>query len=133
MATLSIAKATWIDVNSLVTLNGLPDRLPDEQSIMICSLYNLLACPIGGRARTFQPTYGTVLYELLQEPLDDASATSIRIGLIQAIGKWEPRIQLDYTQTWVVPDYNLPGYHIKLTFSLLLTGNTYSQEFEVNR
>lgn len=130
---VSLVNATWIDVNTGVTVNGLPDRLPDEQAIVLSSLYNLLGCPIGGRSRTFQPTYGTILYHMLQEPLDDQSAEALRMGLIQAIGKWEPRIKLDYSQTGVWPDYDLPGFRIRLAFTLILTGDMYSQEYAVKK
>ena len=133
MAQLALVNATWIDVNSNVTRNGLPDRLPDEQSIILSSLYNLLGCSIGGRSRTFQPTYGTILYRMLQEPTDQQSADALRLGLIQAIARWEPRIKLDYANTYVNPDYDLPGFRIKLTFTLILTGNKYEQEYTVQK
>lgn len=133
MSQVSLVNSTWIDVNSNLTRNGLPDRLPDEQAIILSSLYNLLGCPIGGRSRTFQPTYGTILYRMLQEPTDQQTADALRLGLIQAIAKWEPRIKLDYSQTFVEPDYTLPGFRIKLTFTLILTGDKYEQEYAVRK
>ncbi len=133
MAQVNLLSATWIDVNTNVTRNRLPDRLPDEQAIILSSLYNLLGCGIGERSRTFQPTYGTVLYRMIHEPIDQQSADALRVGLIQAINKWEPRIALDYSQTGVTPDFDLPGFRIRLTFSLILTGNVYSQEFTIRK
>lgn len=132
-AQLRIDGATWVDVNTNVGRNGLPDRLPDSLAIRYSSLFNILSCPIGGRGRTFQPRYGSILYELLQEPLDAQTAVEIRIGLLQAIQKWEPRITMDFSRSSVVPDYNLPGYKIKIVFTDNLSGQAGIADFVVAR
>ncbi len=113
--------ATWIDTNTRFTQNNLPDRLPDELSISYSSLVNLFTCQIGERGKTFQPEYGSELYALLQEPIDDITSSRIRIGLIQAIGRWEPRIQLDYGQTSVVANTMIPGYEIRIVGTDLIS------------
>lgn len=125
----SLDGAIWIDVNTLLGMNGLPDRLPDEQSITFCSLVNLLNCPIGARSRTFQPEYGSLLYQLLQEPIDNGTATLIQVGFIQAIERWEPRIAIDYSQTQVQPDFQIPGYRIRLAYTVQLTQQRGVQDF----
>lgn len=131
---MDLSSAVWIDVNTKVGLNNYPDRLPDELGIQLSSLYNLLRCPIGARGRTFQPTYGTILYHLLQEPLNNRSAGKIQIGLIQAIERWEPRIAMDRSQTTVIPVYDLPGYKLRLVFSLRLDPDTlYAVEYDLAR
>ncbi len=128
---LSLSGATWVDINTLFTVNALPDRVPDEQAIIYSSLFNLLNCPIGGRSRTFQPTYGSILYRILQEPVDDITTRSIQIGFIQAIAKWEPRITLDFSNTYVNPDYNLPGYRVRLAFVINLSQQRVVQDFSL--
>jgi phage baseplate assembly protein W len=117
----STVGATWIDTNTRFTLNNLPDRLPDEMSITYSSLVNLFTCQIGERGKTFQPEYGCELYALLQEPIDAITATRIRIGLIQAIGRWEPRIALDYGQTSVTENIMIPGYEIRIVGTCTIT------------
>ena len=129
----NLSEATWIDVNSGMALNNYPDRLPDEIGIQISSFFNLLKCPIGARGRTFQPQYGTILYHLLQEPVHPSTADKIQLGFIQAIERWEPRIVLDYSQTSVTPDNDLPGYRIRLVFSLRLSDETYAAVFAVSQ
>lgn len=126
---LQLEGALWIDVNTLLGLNGLPDRLPDEQSITYSSLFNLLNCPIGARSRTFQPTYGSLLYQLLQEPIDANTATLIQVGFIQAIERWEPRISLDYNGTAVQPDFQIPGYRIRLSYTVNISQERGTQDF----
>lgn len=130
---LSLGGATWIDVNTNVTLNVLPDRLPDTQAIRLSSLINLFNCPIGGRSRLFEPTYGTVIYELLQEPIDEVTAQSIQIGILQAIQKWEPRIILDFRNTHVIPDYSLPGYRVRLSGVLTVTSEPIDASFALQQ
>lgn len=116
---LSLDGATWIDVNSRFTLDANPDRLPDVLAIAN-SLYNLLNCPIGARSRIFQPEYGTMLYQFLQEPLDNSTAKKIRIAFLQAIARWEPRITVDFSNSYVLPDMSLPGYNVRIAYSLNL-------------
>ncbi len=110
----SLQGATWIDVNTGFTVNNLPDRIPDELSITYSSLVNLFSCRIGERGKIFQPEYGSELYGLLQEPVDQITSDNIWIVLIQAIQRWEPRITLNYGQTSVTPNTQIPGYEIRL-------------------
>lgn len=130
---LSLDNATWIDVNPQFGLNGLPDRLPDGQAIQLCSLFNLFNCPPGGRSRIFQPEYGSLLYQFLQEPLDQTTANNIQISLVQAIARWEPRINLDLSNSYVRPDTTLPGYVVRLAFTLGLTSSRQSITFTVTQ
>jgi phage baseplate assembly protein W len=127
---LSLNGATWIDANSLFTVNGQPDRLPDEMAVQN-SLYNLFNCPIGARARIFQPDYGSMWYQFLQEPLDQSTANKMQVAMIQAIARWEPRITVDFSNSYVTPDYTLPGYNVRIAFSLNLNAKPSAISFNV--
>jgi phage baseplate assembly protein W len=118
---LSLQGASWVDVNTQVTLNNLPDRVPDDISITFSSLFNLFNCDIGERGKIFQPEYGSEWRRFLQEPIDEITAAKMRIAMIQAIARWEPRIQLDTGKSAVVPDYNLPGYQVRIVGLTTLT------------
>lgn len=126
---LSLQHATWIDVNTLVAVDNLPDRLPDQLSITNSSLRNLFSCPIGARGKIFQPEYGSEWYQYLQEPLDAQTANKMQISMIQAIARWEPRIILDYSNTFIQPDYNLPGYNVKISGIDSITKEPINVEF----
>lgn len=128
---LNLDGAVWIDVNTLITVNGLPDRLPDELAIEGCSLLNLFNCPIGARGPLFEPTFGSMLYHFLQEPPGQQTAESIQVNLIQAIRTWEPRIDLNYGGTRVLFIPTLPGYRITLNYTLRLTNDPKTVEFSV--
>lgn len=117
---VSLQGAVWIDVNTLFTMNNLPDRLPDAQAVQYCGLYNLLNCPIGSRGRIFQPEYGSMWQEFIHEPIDQATADKMQVAMLQALQRWEPRITVDFTDSGIVPDLSLPGYNVRIAYSLNL-------------
>lgn len=123
--------ATWLDVNSSYDQNGKPLLLPDVQAINN-SIYNLLTCPVGARGRIFQPTYGTLLYHLLQEPIDQITASKIRASLVQSLEFWEPRIALDHANTQVLTAMNLPGYAVRVAYYYRLTDQHVIATFKVS-
>ncbi len=129
----SLQKAIWIDVNTMLALNVLPDRLPDEQAIIYGSLTNLFNCPIGARSKIFQPEYGLMLWELIHEPIDETTARQINTGLIQSLARWEPRIQVDIANSTVVPNLDIPGYEVTISFTLNLTQQRYTQAFVLSQ
>lgn len=127
---ISLDGATWIDANSSFTQNGLPDLLPDMLAIQN-SLNNILNCPIGARGRIFQPTYGSLWYQFIQEPIDQVTANKMQMATIQAIQTWEPRIQVDNSGSYILPDYSLPGYNVRIAFTVTLNGQKQSIRFNL--
>lgn len=127
----NLTGAQWIDVNPLFTVNNLPDQLPDVQSIQYCSLFNLFNCPIGARSRTFQPEFGSIWYQFIHEPIDNITSEKMQIGMIQSIARWEPRIRLDYSNTYVQADLSIPGYRVRIAFTWSLTGLPQTMTFNV--
>ena len=111
-----MALPDYIDVNPDPTGNTYGDLLYGEAAVLIGSIYNLFKCPRGDRGRIFRPDYYSALYELLHEPIDGRTAAFIRMDLLDAVARWEPRIILLNEATSVVPDFNLPGYKITLSF-----------------
>lgn len=127
---LELNGATWVDVNSQFTLNGLPDRLPDSQAISN-SIFNILNCPIGARGRIFQPEYGSLWYQFLQEPIDNITAVSMNMAMIQALVRWEPRIQVNTSNSFIQPDLTLPGYNVRIAYTVLLTSSAQAMSFNL--
>lgn len=130
---MNLQTAKWIDVNTRVGLNTLPDRIPDSASVLYSSLFNLFNCPVGARARTFQPLYGSFWYKYLQEPVSEGTSISMRMSMLTSIAKWEPRIELDRANTWIVPDNELPGYRVRIMARMLEGMDTdwHSIDFDV--
>jgi phage baseplate assembly protein W len=130
---IQLKGATWIDVNTLFTQNTLPDRLPDDLAIQYGSMFNLFNCAIGQRSRIFQPTYGMLWIEFLQEPIDQITANKMQMGMLQALAKWEPRIKVDLSKSSIVPDFSLPGYQVGISFTMGLTSQRQSMSFAVTK
>lgn len=122
----------WLDVNTNIGLNGKSDLLPNMRAL-VNSLFNLFQCPIGARGPIFEPEYGSVLFNMLQEPLDFISARKIQIGLVQAVQRWEPRIELDMNRTQVAPDYNRNAFLVMLVFKILATQEVVQEKFILKR
>lgn len=128
---ISLDGATWIDVNSLFTLSAAPDRVPNALAVQN-SIYNICNCAIGARSRTFQPLYGSLWYQFLQEPLDQSTANKMNVAMIQALQRWEPRITLDHSNSYVSPDLTLPGYQVRIAFTINLNLQPSAVSFSVN-
>jgi phage baseplate assembly protein W len=112
------AEATYLDINTLFTINKQPELVPDISAINN-SISNILTTQIGSRC--FQPTYGSDLLKFLFEPIDELTAQSISFHIANSIGNWEPRIDLDYGRTTVTPNLELPGFDVNLVYRIKLT------------
>jgi phage baseplate assembly protein W len=121
----------WLDVNSRLGVDVRPDLLPNVQAVNN-SLYNLLRCPIGARGPIFEPEYGTILYRLLHEPLDVITANKIKIAFVQAIQKWEPRINIDLQRSTVIPDYNAAAFRVIVYYTLVAEAQQGTAEFLIS-
>lgn len=126
-----INNATWIDVNPDYPQSTAPERLSDLQSVSICSIPVLLSCAIGDRGGIFEPDYGSDLYWFLQEPIHESTCYKIRTSIINTIQKWEPRVEIDMSQTIVEPDMSLPGYRLTIRLIYKETGETETQQFNL--
>lgn len=130
---LRLNNTTWIDVNSRFSQPSQPERLSDAQAVLKASLFNLLNCPIGARGRIFQPEYGTKLLWYLQQPLDDATAEDIQMHLYNVFRRWEPRIEVGLGGIQVIPNFQLPGYLIRVTGTYLENNENVSADFALSQ
>jgi phage baseplate assembly protein W len=64
--------------------------------------------------RLFRPAFGSNLYNLLFEPMNNDTASSIRNTVILAIERWETRVVLKNSS--VTPDYSNLAYHVSLQY-----------------
>lgn len=125
---INISDALWIDVNTRVGLDSLPDRITDATAVWHSSLYNLLNCEPGERARIFQPEYGSTYRRFLQEPISEVTAAKMQIFMLESIRRWEPRVTVMPSSS-IQADTNLPGYRVRL--ALTVAGNPINVRFEV--
>lgn len=128
----SLNEAVYIDANSLYGVNDLPDRLPDIEAINNY-IYNLINCAPGQRARTFQPTFGSLWLQFVHEPISDITSQKMQIFMIKALEEWLPMIQIDRSNTGIQPVQELPGYAVQIAFQMPNVANTQYVNFNVEQ
>ena len=117
--------ATYSDLNRFFGQEGAPDLLFDKQAISQ-ALFNIFQTLVGEAGPIFEPEFGSILPQLLQQPLDEITAFEIRAATIQAAQRWEPRIEVDSSQTSVIVDQVSPGYQVYLVYRIRQTGEVTS-------
>ena len=131
-AQTDLNNAVWSDINPLFGENNLPARLPDSQSVLYCSLYALLNCPVGDRGGIFEPEYGSNLFWFLQEPCDMFTAEKIKMSLIMCIQRWGPRLQVDRSKTSVIPNTYTGTYAVHIEAKYLPTNSVESVDLTIS-
>lgn len=76
----------------------------DIEVLVKHSIYQILGTHIGERVMV--PEFGSRLPELLFEPIDDITVALARTYTIEAIERWEPRVELNEVAVNVNPDAN---------------------------
>ena len=66
--------------------------------------------------RPFQPELGCDVQDLLFEPLDFASAGTIKQEIRETINRYEPRISVD--EILCEPDFDNNGYNVELQYRI---------------
>lgn len=127
--TSKIQGATFLDLNNLIGQNLDPDLLADVYAIR-SSIYNILMTPLGTRYRL--PEFGSALLWLLMEPHDNTTAFQIKNAVLQSVGRWETRIDLDPAQTNVTP-IGIDGYSIDIIFYMPRFSQNASYTLNVGR
>lgn len=128
---VSLAGASFIDSNTQFTNNPFPDRLADLQSVLKSGLWNLFNCPIGARGRIFEPEYGSLWYHFIHEWTDETTSAQMRIAMVQAIQRWEPRVTVIMAETFIKRRLDLPGFEVQISLRDNITGLRQSFNFEV--
>lgn len=122
---LELNKAIFVDVNPGFNPATSPSHLlKDTYAVVYGSIANLIVSVRGSRSRIFLEDYDGGVMGMLQEPLDDTTASFMAMGLTSAIRRWEPRI--DDVSVKVTPKVSLPGYGIYVSGRLK---GVYDSEF----
>jgi len=77
----------------------------DLRVLVRSSIYQILGTWIG--ERVMLPEFGSRIKELLFDPIDEVSIALARVYTIEAIEKWEPRVQLIDVTTRILADENI--------------------------
>ncbi len=91
------------------------DPILKDVSAIYQAIYSLLGTKKG--TRVFRPTWGGSLAKYLHEPCDELTASSMLYDITEIL-KEEPRITLDLSQTYVVPDPANSSFYITLKLDI---------------
>lgn len=105
--------AIYNDFNQLTPTSK---TLAEDIDTVYQSIANILNTPI--TERFFNPEFGSRLEAVLFEPMDSITEAKIFRLVIEAIERWEPRVDLDYGKSKVVADYDNLQYDVNLVFTI---------------
>jgi phage baseplate assembly protein W len=123
-------KHIFLDANSDFRLNLLAVLVYDEDAIQN-KLYNFLRTRKGSRFR--QPDFGCALPEFIHEPCTEATASLIRLDLLQGLEKWMPEIKLQPGQSTVTVNDTYSGYEIVLHYYIPALDRVSSMSFDASK
>jgi hypothetical protein len=86
-----------------------------DKAAIIQSITGLLLTMKG--ERPFQPELGCDIKRILFEPLDYASAGTIKKEVKETLDRYEPRIRID--DIACEPDFDNNGYNVELSFTIV--------------
>jgi phage baseplate assembly protein W len=92
---------------------GVLSRQENEKLIKNDILQLLLTLP---GERVMMPGFGTQLRAVIFEQLDQVTLDILNVGILGAIGQYEPRIKVESLQ--IKPDFDRHGVTVRLAFSL---------------
>jgi phage baseplate assembly protein W len=78
---------------------------------------NILECPVG--SFMFNRNFGSRIKSILFEPMNDLTAYRLKISVIEAIEKWEPRVRVILPQSVVIPYYDIHLYIAYIVYQIL--------------
>jgi len=119
-------KVIYKDLNNKANPNN--PTLTNEYAVFQ-ALDNLLLTNIG--ERLFLPEFGCKLEELLFQPIDEITAFEIKHYIIEAVRRWEQRVELISTEVIPKPDDN--AYEIRLIFKIVGLEGEYKWERIIQR
>lgn len=120
-ATKTATSVIYSDVNLDIGSESSLELVYNEDAINK-SIVTILGTRKG--TRVFRRNFGSYVYDILFDPIDDISVNRIKREIIDAISEWEPRIVL--TKTEVLPDYENQQYFVEMTYTIPALGNKVS-------
>ena len=116
----------WSDVNSNVLQNGKPLLVTNLDAIQN-GIYNILRCPLG--ARLWNREFGSILPFLLWENISKSIALRMEVGAIEAIKRWEPRVNPIPSLTVIQPSTAVVGYDLQVGYQIVASGTVGNLSF----
>lgn len=109
----NIQTTLYTDANLNVSESADREIVRDETAINN-SIIAILTTP--RESRVFNRDFGSNIMNLLFDPMDEITASRIRIEVIEAIQKWEYRVSL--TSAAVLPDFDNQQYYVEIEYTI---------------
>lgn len=119
MITQPKPKSVYSDISLSYDKSGSPYTMVYDEQSLNNAIVTILSTRRG--SRVFRRTFGSNLTDLLFDPMNDSTATSIKFEIISAVEDWEPRIKL--VSSKVVPDYTNQLYYVELGYVIPALNN----------
>lgn len=105
--------------------------IQDLRGVINESISNIMNTRVGNRL--FNRGFGSTISDLLFEPMTAFVGEFLLLEVNSVIRKFEPRVELVFSQSRVIPDYDNNGYFIKITYRILQTNETAEFDTFLNR
>ena len=105
------------DISAIFEVNPLNDDLiaVKNANAIARSIRNLVFSNRGDKA--FNPVLGSRVTEMLFDPMDPMSSTSIKAEIERTINSFEPRVNLQKVK--VTPDYDDNQYNVDINYQII--------------
>ena len=95
--------------------------ITDLRGVIGESISNILNTRTGNRL--FNRGFGSTITDLLFEPMTPFVGKFLLLEIEEVLDRYEPRIELVFSQSQVVPDYDNNGYYLKIVYRILQTND----------
>lgn len=108
----------YSDVNAKYRIGG--SELLHNVGAIENSIDSILSTNVG--ERFFLPMFGSNLLSMIHEPINEATADNILDALITAIERWEPRVEVIFSRSHVIPFHDRNAYEVLIAYYIASLG-----------
>lgn len=124
--TETVNKSVYSDINPD---NPFDKSLIENAEAVLYALTNIFSTDQDERLFNLDVTAN--LNDLLFEPISDEITSLIYARVVNAIQRFEPRVQLNNQNSWVIPNYDANEYIAYFEFTIIGLQGTYNQGFRL--
>jgi phage baseplate assembly protein W len=124
--TETVNKSVYSDINPD---NPFDKSLVENAEAVLYALTNIFSTDQDERLFNLDVTAN--LNDLLFEPISDEITSLIYARVVNAIQRFEPRVQLNNQNSWVIPNYDANEYIAYFEFTIIGLQGTYNQGFRL--
>ena len=106
----------YSDVNADFGLSSRGELLLDINAIN-SSIENILSTVPG--ERVFLPEFGSNIWGLLFDPVNENTADTLLTLLTNAVERWENRVVVDVRKSRVIPNYDENSYEVYIAYIIV--------------